>query len=167
MEILFENRYVRNKAFAKEFYRYYYFQKPSLAIAYSVILFSFLSSILLAVFWGIYNWFVFIFVPLLFLFQFYRYFYQVNIMLKRDQELAGGEITVHVIATEDFIQNTTSSDAINRLEYDKIKVVEQTKNLILLRSKANLVCIFLKNSFLKGTEEEFIGFLKGMGLKVK
>lgn len=167
METLFENSYIRNKAFVKEFYRYYYFEKSSVMIAYSVILLSFLISIFLAVFCGIYNWFVFSVVPLLFLFQLYRYFYQVNIILKRDRELAEEDITVHVAATEDFIQNTTSLGAVGRLGYDKIKVVEQTKNLILLYSKEESVFIFAKNSFEKGTKEEFIAFLKAKGIRVK
>lgn len=164
MEILFENRYVRDKAFAKEFYRYYYFEKSSLITFYGVIL---LASILLAVFEKIYLWFVLVFVPVLFLFQFYRYFHQINIMLQQDKELAGGEVTVHMIATEDFIQNTASSGEIKRIHYDAIQYVKQTKNLILLRSKAESVFIFLKNSFEKGTEDEFVAFLKRKGVKEK
>lgn len=105
MEILFENRYVRDKAFAKEFYRYYYFEKSSLITFYGVIL---LASILLAVFEKIYLWFVLVFVPVLFLFQFYRYFHQINIMLQQDKELAGGEVTVYVLTDFDTIEKAFS-----------------------------------------------------------
>ncbi|MGI6745062.1 MAG: hypothetical protein ACOX45_02610 [Acutalibacteraceae bacterium] len=43
----------------------------------------------------------------------------------------------------------------------------QTKNLILLRSEANLVYIFCKDTFSKGTPDEFLTFLSKKGLKVK
>lgn len=43
----------------------------------------------------------------------------------------------------------------------------QTENLILLRSKANLIYIFRKDTFIKGTHEEFIMFLRGKGIKIK
>ena len=72
MEILFENRYVRDKAFAKEFYRYYYFEKSSLITFYGVIL---LASILLAVFENIFG-------LCLFLCRYYFYFNSIVIFIK-------------------------------------------------------------------------------------
>lgn len=164
MEILFENRYIRDKAFAKEFYRYYYFEKSSLITFYGVLL---LTGILLAVFEKIYLWFVLTFVPVFFAFQFYRYFHQINIMLKQDRKLDGGGVTIHGIATEDFIQSATSSGEFKRVHYDAIQYMKQTKDLILLYSKEESVFIFAKNSFEKGTEEEFIAFLKAKGIRVK
>jgi len=167
MEIFFENSYVRNKELAKEIYRYYYFQRKWLVVCYALLLLSFLSSIFISIFEKTYNWGVFIFVPLFLLFQLYCYFRQVNTMVKRDSEVHGKEISVETIVTNEYIQNIASTGAVNKLEYDKIRNSVQTKNLILLRSKANLIYIFRKDTFTKGDKESFIRFLNDKGVKIK
>ena len=88
-------------------------------------------------------------------------------MVKRDSEVHGKEISVETIVTNECIQNTASTGAVNKLEYDKIRSAVKTKNLILLRSKANLIYIFRKDTFSKGTTDEFIAFLTSKGIKVK
>ena len=167
MEILFENSYIRNKELAKEIYRYYYFQRKVLVVCYALLLLSFLSNIFISIFEKTYNLGVFIFVPLFFIFQFYCYFRQVNTMVKRDNEVHGKEIFVETIVTNEYIQNTASTGAVNKLEYNKIRNSVQTKNLILLRSKANLIYIFRKDTFTKGDKESFIRFLNNKGVKIK
>ena len=167
MEILFENSYVRNKELAKEIYRYYYFQRKWLVVCYALLLLSFLSNIFISIFEKTYNWGVFIFVPLFLFFQLYCYFRQVNTMVKRDSEVHGKEISFETIVTNEYIQNTASTGAVNKLEYDKIRNSVQTKNLILLRSKANLIYIFRKDTFTKGDKESFIRFLNNKGVKIK
>lgn len=166
MEILFENSYVRNKELAKEIYRYYYFQRKLLVVCYALISLSFLANILIWIFEKTYSLGVIIFVPLFFLLQFYSYFRQVNTMVKRDDETHGKAISVETIVTNEYIQNTASTGAVNRLEYDKIKNSVQTKNLILLRSKANLIYIFRKDTFTKGDKESFIRFINSKGIKI-
>ena len=88
-------------------------------------------------------------------------------MVKRDSEFHGKEISIETIVTNEYIQNTASTGAVNKLEYDKIKNVAQTKNLILLRSKANLIYIFRKDTFAKGNKEDFADFLRSKGIKIK
>ena len=167
MEILFENSYTRNKQLAKEIYCYIYFTRKSIAIPFALLLISFISNILFGVLYNSFSMVVLIIVPLFFLFQFYLYFHHVNAMIKRDIEVHGKGISVETIVTDEFIQNTASTGAVNKLEYDKIKKVIQTKNLILIWSKANLIYIFRKDAFTKGTEAEFIMFLKDKGVKIK
>ena len=167
MEILFENSYIRNKQLAKEIYMYYYFQRKWLVVCYALLLLAFLANILISIFEKTYNWSIFVFVPLFFLFQFYCYFRQVNTMVNRDSEVHGKEISVETIVTNEYIQNTASTGAVNKLEYYKIRSAVQTKNLILLRSKANLIYIFRKDTFTKGNKEDFISFLNGKGVKIK
>ena len=167
MEILFENRYVRDKDLAKEIYGYYYFQRKWLVVCYALLLLSFLGNILILIFEKTYNLGVFIFVLLYFLFRFYCYHRQVNTMIMRDREAHGKEISVETIVTNEYIQNTASTGSVNKLEYDKIRNSVQTKNLILLRSKANLIYIFRKDAFTKGDTESFIKFLNGKGIKIK
>lgn len=167
MEILFENSYVRNKVLAKEIYRFYYFQRKGLVICYVLLSLSLVANILISIFEKTYNWSIFIFVPVFFLGQLYCYFRQVNAMVKRDSEVHGKEISVETIVTAEFIQNTASTGAVNKVEFNKIRNAAQTKNLILLRSKANLIYIFRKDTFAKGTKDDFIAFLNTKGIKVK
>lgn len=167
MEILFKNGYIRNKELVKEIYRFYYFQRKWLVVCYVLISLSFFANILIALFEQTVNWGVLIFVPLFFLFQLYCYFRQVNTMVKRDSEVHGKEIAVETVVTNEYIQNIASTGAVNKLEYDKIRNVAQTKNLILLRSKANLIYIFSKDNFTKGNKEDFVRFLRSKGVKIK
>lgn len=167
MEILFKNTYVRNKELAKEIYCYFYFQRKILVVINIIISISFLINILSLIFQYTYNLEILIFAPAFILFQIFRYFYQVNAMVKQDNEVHDKEITVETIVTNGFIQNTASNGAVNKLEYSNIKSVVQTKNLILPHSKANLVYIFRKDTFTKGSKESFIKFLMNKGIKIK
>ena len=167
MEILFKNSYTRNKELAKEIYRLYYFKRKWLLVFYVLFGASLLINIVSAVSGYSYNVSVFVFVPLFIAFQFYCYFRQVNTMVKRDNEVHGKEIVVETIVTDAFIQNTASTGSVNQIEYQKIKSAMQTKNLILLRSQANLIYIFRKDTFEIGTKQEFIAFLKTKGIIVK
>ena len=88
-------------------------------------------------------------------------------MVKRDNEVHGKEISVETVITNEYIQNTATTGTVNSVGYDKIRNAVQTKNLILLRSKANLIYIFRKDTFMKGTKDEFIAFLGTKGIKVK
>lgn len=167
MEVLFENSYTRDRQLAKEIYRYYYFQRKWLVVCYIVFCISFIADILIAVFDKAIIWSVLLFVPIYFLFRFYCYYRQVNTMVARDKEVHGKEITVETIVTDEYIQNTASTGAVNKVEYCKIRNAVQTENLILLLSKANLIYIFRKDTFTKGTKEEFVQFLKNKGIKIK
>lgn len=166
METLFENSYVRNKELAKEIYRYFYFQRKVIVVCHVLLLLSFLVNLLTAILGETYSLYVFIFAPLLILFRIYCYFSQVNAMVKRDQEVHGGEITVQTLVTDEYIQQTASTGSVNKLEYGKIRKAIQTKNLIILRTKANLFYIFRKDTFTLGTKDGFIAFLREKGIKV-
>ncbi len=167
MDIKFTNHYTRNKELAKEIYFYYYFKRKLLIVAYVLFLISFLANIVEAILYQTYSIWVLIFVPLFLAAQFYCYIRQVNAMVKRDAEVHGKEIEVETVVTDTFIQNTASTGSVNKVEYDKIRNAVQTKNLILLRTKANLIYIFRKDAFEIGTKEEFVSFLLSKGISVK
>lgn len=167
MEVLFENSYVRDEKLIKEIYRYEYFRRKLLIIFDIVMILCLLSNILILVVEKKCYWGVFILAPLYFLYKFFCYWRQVRIIIKRDQEVHGKEISVETIVTNEYIQNTASTGAVNQLAYENIRNVVQTKNLILLRSEANLVYIFRKDAFTKGNVEDFIKFLKDHEIKVK
>lgn len=167
MEVLFENSYTRDEKLIKEIYRYEYFRRKLLIIFDIVMILCLLSNILILVVEKKCYWGVFILAPLYFLYKFFCYWCQVRIIIKRDQEVHGKEISVETIVTNEYIQNTASTGTVNKLEYENIRNVVQTNNLILLRSKANLVYIFQKDAFTIGNAEDFIKFLKDKGIKVK
>ncbi len=167
MDILFENSYIRNKELAKELYGYIYFCRNYIFVAYIVLLISFIINLILLITTGSANWFVFIFVPVFLLLRLFTYLQAIKLMLKRDSEVCGGLFEVKSIVTEDFIEYTSTTGGVNRLEYNKIKKCNQTKNLILLQSDAKLIYVFPKNGFSVGTPEGFLIFLRNKGIKVK
>ena len=111
---------------------------------------------------------IFVIVPLFYALQYYLYFRAVKIFIKRDQEITNDKtIQVNLIVTNDCIQNSSSIGGVNNIPFYKIKKVVQTKHLILLRSEANLLYIFCKASFAKGSTSGFIAFLNQKELKIK
>jgi hypothetical protein len=168
MEVLFENSYVRNKKLAKELYWYIYFQRPIHIAINIIMILCFLVQMLLFV-WNPYssNIGYLIFVPLYFLLCLLRYTANVRVMTKRDKEINGSEISVTTIVTDEYIQSTLSNGGVNKLEYQNIKYAKKTKNLILLRSKAELIYIMQRDAFSVGTEDAFLMFLRDKGIKIK
>ncbi len=169
MEILFKNIYTRNKEMAKEIYGYYYFKRKfSVIMNILIAFFTVVNIVLFALNPSYYLSIVAVVIALLVVaFRTYCYFLQVNTLVKRDEETNGKELEIEVIVTQDYIQNTTSSGAFVKIEYDKFSYAVQTKNLIILRSKANLLYLFKKDSFEIGTKEEFVSFLKAKGIVIK
>lgn len=167
MEIIFKNSYTRNRGLAKEIYQYLYFQRKWRVIIYIILALCCFANLLLAIFEEHYSSGVFVLTFLYVGFQFYCYSRQVNMMVRRDEEVHGKEIDVETIVTDSFIQHTASTGGVNKIEYDKIMRAFQTKNLILLHSKANLIYIFRKDTFEVGTKEAFIAFLGTKGITVK
>ena len=164
MDILFENNYTRTLEITKELYRYWYFKRPVLVIFDILfILFLVFNIAKYLMYHYSYNLIVLIYVPLL---QFYLYHRAAKTVIKRDNEINNGAaMDIKTIATEQFIQSTSSTGSVNKIPYFKIKKVIQTKNLILLCSEAKFIYIFPKTTFTKGTSDEFVVFLRQKGLK--
>lgn len=168
MEVLFQNTYVRNKDLAKEIYSYYFFRRPVRIFCHIVLLLCILLRVYSIILfgWETIDYFVLLYSFLFFL-QIPLYYHQVNTMVKRDLELSRDEITVTTNVTEDYIENINSLGAKTQLKYENIKKCSETKNLILLFSKAKLIYIFRKDSFIHGTADEFKTFIRNKGIKVR
>lgn len=168
MDIIFENSYTRTNELAKEIYQYIYYKRP-IYIFFDIVLgLGFFANLATLIFEQYCNVSVFVTVALFFTLQFYLYFKSVKNLLKRDQEITNGNaICVNIIVTNDFILNTSSTGSVNEIPFSKIKKAIQTKNLILIRSEANLLYIFRKDSFTKGNASEFITYLNQKGFKMK
>ena len=166
METLFENVCVRNREVTKEIYNYYFFRRNWTVVAYIIL------GLVLAANLGVlclegepYSRGLLIFIPLVFIFQISRYFNAVKTTVMRYEETDQTLITTTV--TDEFIQMASQNGASGKLEYGNVNKAIQTKNLIILETKAKLFYVFAKDGFTKGTSEEFIAFLRCKGIKVK
>lgn len=160
MEILFENTYTRTEDVAKETYRYVFFKrKPLIALG---------ALFLLALILNAYtqNWTIVtlcIFLALVFVFGYSR---NVKLTIRRDEEISQNPITVNTVVTDGYIQPAFSVGSVYKIYFRDIKQAAQTKNYILLTTKAMQILAFRKAGFSKGTPEEFIAFLRTKGYKL-
>lgn len=172
-EILFENSHVRDKATVKEMYSYEFFKKPKQIVLFALLAFFVILyvgvNIWEYVYYGIWSMEYWIFVPwlLISLLEFLMYKVSVKTTLKRDLEVCGKELEAKFKVTSDSIIGESMTGSVTETGFDKIKSAVQTKNLIILRSKANLLFVFRKDGFSIGTKEDFVAFLKNKGIKVR
>ena len=171
METLFENRYVRDKATVREVYLYYYFKQRSRVILYIitallvceltvVCLFThhFPNSYFLLLLW----------VALFFLIQFIAYYRSVSLVEKRDREITKGEsLTIRFTVSDTEISVNTQAGAEYSVELSAIKHGVQTKNTIVLFSRARMLYIFRRDAFTVGDADQFLAFLTQKGLKIR
>lgn len=165
MEILFENKYTRDKEWAKDVYSYIYFRRPIIIVFDVLFALYFIVGIYLiftsSVYWS------YIFTPLVwYALTIFLYWRNVNTVIKRDLELHGKAIEVIVTVTDDIIKQSQSTGSEYQLNYNDIKRVIKTKKYICLWSKTNMLYSFKKDSFSIGSAEDFLFFLKNKGIKV-
>ncbi len=167
MEILFENKYTRNKEWAKDVYGYMYFRRPIIIVLYILFAIYMFLGIYNSITYNIVNW-TYILIPIIWcVFGAFLYKRNVNTVIKRDLELHGKEIEVTVTVTENIIKQSQSTGSEFQLNYSDIKKVVQTKKYLYLWSKTNLLYSFKRSSFSCGNADEFLLFLKNKGVKVK
>ncbi len=168
MDILFENKFIRDKQMAKEVYFHYFFKRPSYIVADILLALLFVLNLVTAIISKEANFFLLVITPLIYVMQYLLYDQTVKMLLKRDKELYGDNpVEIRCEVTEESIKNYSSSGDINELSYSNIKYVAQTKNYILVASKASLIYILKKDGFTYGTATEFIKFLSSKNIKIK
>lgn len=167
MEPLFENVYVRDEKLLKEYLKRLMLRRP---IDYFLYIIAGIYFIECAVMWfwlEYINPFVLILLAAVIALKVVGYHRSVKLALQRDLELNGGEpVKLEVAVTEDAIRAQTRVDA-PEIPFSSIKKVIQTKNLIVLISKARLAFVLTKDGFTRGTAAEFLQFLRNKGIKVK
>ena len=166
MDILFQNNYTRDKALSKELYKRLYFTRAFAFILYTTIILAVLSQIVLTVFMNSNNFLPIIVGVVLVLLYLIIYFIRVNVMVKRDRKMGWYNTNVEVIVTDGFIKHSLTKNQ-NKVEFENVKKVIQTKKLIFLHPYAHVIFVFRKDSFILGYKEHFIDFLKNKGIKVK
>ena len=167
METLFKNEYTRDRSLVKEVYRYFYFKRKIYIFVYALLGADFLLALYLAIFQKQNVYGLLIGTPILMLLPSILYFVQVKTVIARDLETHGKAVSVALSVTDEFIESKASTGSVYKLDYSSIRVVLQTKTLILLRSRANLVYIFKKDSFTVGRAEDLLLFLKSKGVRVR
>lgn len=170
MDIIFENTLVRNKATAKRLYRYMFFRQPAMVIINLICFLCFLINLALVIWTPSTNWAVLVLVPVYFVFQYYRYASTASMMLKRDRETFGGEITLNIQVTDTHLQQAVENNensAVSKVELTNIKKAVFTKHLILIYTKAKLIYVLSKDAFQIGDAEGFYAFLQSKNIKVK
>ena len=167
MEVLFQNKHIRDKEWAKDINRYIYFKRPILIVIYILCVLYVFSGILMLIFEQFFDFKLFIFPLLIFAFNLLVYNRNVNLLLKRDLEMCGVTIEVTATVTDEAIMHVMSSGAQYILNYADIKKVVETKKYIYLWSKTNMLYSFKKDSFSVGDEEGFKAFLRNKGFKIK
>ena len=167
MEILFENHYTQDKAWAKEIYRYLHLTRPLMVFFHIVFALYFL--------YGLYTCFVgdlvlwqLLLIPLAFGgISLFGYYSNVKMTLKRNAETFGKPLECQTLVTDQQIIHKASNGAEGVLHYCDIKKVLQTKNYIFILSKAKLVYSFKKDAFTVGSADGFLYFLQQKNIKVK
>lgn len=168
MEVLFENSYERTAESIKEFCRHIYFRRPIWIVVYCLLGVSLLANVVLILTGNYDNIGVSVLALLILAFPFYAYFKSTKMQIKRDREVGGGKpIYVKLMVADELIQSEASTGGVTQISYAQIKKGTQTKHMILLYTQANLVYLFRKDSFTKGSAADLIAFLKQKGVKIK
>ena len=167
METLFENRYIKNREWAKDVFGYINFRRP-LIIVFDIYFFLYIVigiiDIIVDKNIDVYSFIL----PIVWIFlQVFIYVKNVNVTLKRDLEIHGKPIEVTVIVTDEKITTVQSTGSEIYLNYTDVKKAFQTKKYIYLQTKSNLLCSFKKDGFSFGNKEDFLEFLRNKGIKIK
>ncbi len=164
---MFENKYICTKSYYKEYYKYSYFKKPIMIILNTILIISFVINVLNVIFPRLSN--ADSYTPKLYIanvlvilcIEMYIYIKNINLAYNRDLEINNGnDIEIKLVITEDDINISNNLKKNTNIEFKNIQKVIKTKNYYILVSKANLTVALKKDSFIKGTADEFEKFLK-------
>ena len=168
---IFVNQFTHTKAYHYELDAYAFFKKPILRVLYAIILVIFIVNLLPLLFSNITHRFVWVafWMPLFaLLVNVLRYFAHVNLSYKRELEMNYGQpLEVMSFVTDygaDYRCDGIAS--LTHTPYSQVQKAIQTKNYYVLLTKAEIYYAFKKDSFTKGTSEEFVQFFKDKGYKL-
>lgn len=167
MNILFENNYLRNEALAKEFYRYFYFQRKIAKVTFILLCVGIIITIIKSFLEQQLDYSL-LYMPIIVISVVtISYYKSVKNIVKRDNEASSEGISVNIIVSDDCIIRKSSLGDKVSLTFDKFKYAATTKNLILMFSNTNVVTILRKDSFIGGNSEDFMRFLLSKNIKIK
>lgn len=179
MDSLFENSYTVDRELAKKIYGYFYYKSPVYIIydiaAALVLLFRLVTIAYYQIVYDFYDrsalsldLYILLLVVLMLGAQYWRYAHTVKSTLRRNAEVnAGQPLRVDSLVTDEYVRSTSSTGAVNTINFSSVKKVIRTGDLILLHTRANLLCVFPQDSFTRGTAEKLVSFLRQKGFKVR
>ena len=170
METKIEAAYVRDEKFAKEYFSYHAYKRPSGIIITVICILLIVSGIInvfaykdylaiTAIVLGIY----------LFVLRVVRVKKSIKISLERDKESNHGNfVSVQNLATENsIIVKSSTNESGTEFEMSCIEKAYRSKNYIYLITKAKWAIVFDINKFSKGTPDELVEFVRQKGIKIK
>lgn len=160
MNAIFTNTYTSSKKYFKEIYASI-FLGPFTIVLMVFSWLTFFANLALLILGQEYFTIGFLVAPWFTLIILYIYFSQVRGAVKREKEMYGSFTTITSTVTDEYIDCQSSSGNSSRLEYGNIAGIKKTKNLILIRSKARFIFVMERSTFVGGTDEDFIRYLKG------
>ncbi len=168
MDVLFENKYTRDKQWAKNFYGYIFFRRPLMMFLYISYATGLVANIIMMIISGEFELHS---GAVIMLFCFFiiivRYCQCVNLEMKRCMEMYGKPVDVVICVTEDKITTKTSTGSEVDMLFENVKKVINTKNYIYLQTQTKLLLCLKKDSFTLGSSDAFKEFLKSKGFRVK
>ncbi|MBQ7965611.1 MAG: hypothetical protein IJ331_05970 [Ruminococcus sp.] len=167
MEPRFKMSYKVTEDNFRELQRYFMFQRSVKMILNIVLLVLFFINLTLSIISKELINFAWILVPLFYLFEYYIYRRRVSLGMKRNIEMKHDNLFTTYEFFENHLLFTSSNGTKAEVDLSNIKHFEQSKNLVLLISKANLAYWFPIDSFEIGNLEEFKRFLSHKGIRVK
>jgi hypothetical protein len=168
METKIESTYVRDEKFAKEFFSYHSYKRPSGIIITVISILAIVSGVInVFAYQEYWNIIVIVLGVYLFVLRFVRVKKNVKISLERDKESNHGSfVSVENLVTDNSIIVKTNESG-TEFELSCIKKAYRSKNYIYLITKAKLAIVFDINHFSKGTPEELVQFICQKGIKIK
>lgn len=161
MESLFENKYICTKETLKEIYSAWILKSPK-AIAFYIVAFLGLAVSAIDYIWfGTLNIFFPIAVLVLLLAFYGGYRKSVNSNFDRMTEASSGRpVENRALITETAAIFENSAGAHTELPLNRVAKLIETRNYFLILSDVKLMYSVKKDSFEKGTAEDFKAFIK-------
>lgn len=170
MDVHFESSYERNDAVIKELTRYHYLSSLETVVTYIVMVILFVANLILVCFNGLHHT-QFICFMLCFVFavmQVINYRRDVKRTIARDRETYGEQpVRVYMQVTEDRLIGKSSTGTEGETLFGNIRYAVETKNLVILLTRARQYHVMQKDAFTKGDWKEFLCFLEERGVKVR
>ena len=170
METKIEAAYVCDEKFAKEYFSYHSYNRPSGIIITVICILAIVSGLINIFAYKKYLAIVTIVIGIyLFVLRAIRVKRNIKISLERDKESNHGNfVSVQNLVTENsIIVKSSANESGTEFEISCIEKAYRSKNYIYLITKAKLAIVFDINSFSKGTPEELVEFIRQKGIKIK
>ena len=170
METKIEAAYVRDEKFAKEYFSYHSYKRPSGIIITVICILGIVSGIINIFAYKEYLAIIVIVLGIyLFVLRVVRVKKSIKIALERDKESNHGKfVSVQNLVTENsIIVKSSTNESGTEFEMPCIEKAYRSKNYIYLITKAKLAIVFDINNFSKGTPEELVEFISQKGIKIK